>query len=80
MRTLDGTLGPFRAGVGLLATNLHLPVVPLRIDGLFELKKAGKKLSKPGTVQVTVGSAVRYDPGTDPLSIARDLQKRLASL
>jgi long-chain acyl-CoA synthetase len=80
MRTLDGTLSPFRAGVGLLATNLHLPVVPVRIDGLFELKKAGKKFAKRGTVTVTIGSAVRYDPGTDASQIAQDLQNRIASV
>jgi long-chain acyl-CoA synthetase len=80
MRTLDGTLSPFRAGVGLLAANLGLPVVPIRIDGLFELKKAGKKFSRPGTVTVTIGSAVRYEPGTDAFQIARDLQSRITSL
>jgi long-chain acyl-CoA synthetase len=79
-RTRDGSLGPFRAGIGLLATNLNIPVVPMRIDGLFALKKAGKKLVKPGTVTVTIGSPVQFAPGTDPFVIARDLETRVASL
>jgi long-chain acyl-CoA synthetase len=79
-RTQDGKMGPFRAGIGLLATNLNLPVVPVRIDGLFELKKAGKKLARPGTVTVSIGSAMRFDAGTDPFEIAKDLETRVACL
>ncbi len=80
MRTIDGTLGRFRAGAGLLATNLNLPVVPMRIDGLFELKKAGKKFGRPGAVTVTIGPAARFEPGTDASRIAQDLQNRIESL
>ena len=32
--TTDGKLRPFRSGIGLLANNLDIPVVPMRIDGL----------------------------------------------
>src|SRR5205807_1747738 len=40
--TTDGRIRPFRSGIGLLANNLGIPIVPLRIKGLFELKQAGK--------------------------------------
>ena len=79
-RTQDGTMGPFRAGIGLLAANLNIPVVPIRIEGLFELKKTGKKLTRPGTVTVSIGPAVRFDSNTDPFSIARELEARMALL
>ena len=68
-------MSPFQAGVGLLARNLQLPVVPLRIDGLFELKQEGKMFSRPGTVSVSIGEPVRFDPQTDPVTIARDLER-----
>ncbi|MGC1370670.1 MAG: AMP-binding protein, partial [Candidatus Sulfotelmatobacter sp.] len=35
LHTTDGKLNPFRAGVGLLAKNLGIPVLPMRIHGLF---------------------------------------------
>ena len=79
-RTRDGTTGPFQAGIGLLATNLNLPVVPVRIDGLYELKKTGKKLASPGTVRVTIGPAMRFDSEEDPFRIARVLETSMASL
>jgi 1-acyl-sn-glycerol-3-phosphate acyltransferase len=57
-----------------------VPIVPLRIDGLFELKKAGKRSARPGTVRVTIGSPVQYDPGRDPSKIALDLEERIKNL
>ena len=43
--TTDGKMNPFRAGIGLLAENLGIPVLPMRIDGLFEVKQSGKKFA-----------------------------------
>ena len=78
--TTDGTLQPFRAGVGLLTNNLGMPVVPMRIDGLFELKQAGKKFARPLVVRVKIGPPVRFDPGTDPEQIAKELEKKVQAL
>ena len=72
--TLDGKLRPFRSGVGLLANNLRIPIVPMRIDGLFEVKQAGRRFAWPGEVKIKVGVPVQFSPGTDPAEIARELQ------
>ena len=79
-RTKTGALGKFRGGVGLLATRLRLPVVPVRIDGLFELKQAGKHMARAGDVRVTIGEPVSFAAGTDADSIARELERRVAEL
>jgi long-chain acyl-CoA synthetase len=78
--TTDGKLRPFRAGVGLLANNLGIPVVPMRIDGLFEVKKAGKKFAAPGKVRVRIGAPVQFSAESDPQWIANELQKRVQEL
>jgi long-chain acyl-CoA synthetase len=78
--TTDGKIRPFRAGVGLLANNLAIPVVPMRIDGLFEVKQAGKKFAWPQQVQVKIGLPVQFPPDSDPESIAGDLQKKVEQL
>ncbi len=78
--TQDGKMNPFRAGIGLLANNLSLPVVPMRIDGLFELKQAGKKHAPAGKIQVKIGAPVRFAIDEDPERIARDLQQRVEAL
>jgi long-chain acyl-CoA synthetase len=78
--TEDGKLLPFRTGVGLLANNLRIPILPMRIDGLFEIKKAGKKFAAPGKIQVRIGKPVQFAPGTDPEEIARALEKAIEAL
>ena len=78
--TQDGTLSPFRTGVGLLANNLRIPVLPMRIDGLFEIKKAGKKFAPPGKIQVRIGKPMQIAPETDPEEIVRALQRAVEDL
>lgn len=78
--SVDGKLCPFRAGVGLLVSNLEVPVVPMRIDGLFELKKAGKKFAWPGQIRVRMGSPIRFAANIRPQEIAQNLQKKVEGL
>jgi len=78
--TEDGKLCPFRSGVGLLANNLRIPILPMRIDGLFEIKNAGKKFAAPGKIQVRIGKPVQFAAETDPEEIARALQRAVENL
>ncbi|HYN85457.1 MAG TPA: AMP-binding protein [Pyrinomonadaceae bacterium] len=80
-RTDDGALKPFMGGTGILATKLGVPVVPVRIEGLFELKRRGRKFfAPPGSVTVTFGEAVKFAPTDDPADAARELERRVAAL
>ncbi len=78
--TEDGKLRLFRTGVGLLANNLRIPILPMRIDGLFEIKSSGKRIARPGRIQIRIGKPVRFAAETPPEKIARDLQKIVESL
>ncbi len=78
--TEDGTMRPFRAGIGLLANSLRIPVVPMRIDGLFELKRAGKKFARPLAIGIKIGVPVQFKQESDPRWIARELQKKVEEL
>jgi long-chain acyl-CoA synthetase len=79
-RTETGEMSPFRSGIGLLATHLNLPVIPMRIDGLFPLRAAKKHYAKPGTIQVRIGEPVRFEPTADAEEIAGKLQRMVAGL
>ena len=79
-RTQNGLMNPFRSGIGLLATRLRVPVVPMRIDGLFERKMDRKHWAPPGWVRVAVGAPVKFDETTPPEEIARDLESRVGGL
>src|SRR5882672_3084727 len=79
-RTKHGALNPFMPGTGLLIRKLHAPVVPMRIDGLWELKKAGRHFAWPGEVSVIIGKPVTYSPQQDPQTIAADLAEHVRGL
>ncbi|MFZ0479654.1 MAG: AMP-binding protein [Terriglobales bacterium] len=78
--TEDGKLRTFRNGVGLLANNLRVPVLPMRIDGLFGIKKAGRKFAPPGKIVVRIGKPVQFSSDCPAETIARDLQKAVEDL
>jgi len=78
--TPDGKLQPFRAGIGLLASNLKLPVVPMRIDGGYEIREAHSMFNRPGRIRVHIGKPVEFPAGSDPQEIARVLEQSVAEL
>jgi len=78
--TSDGHLLPFRSGIGLLAQNLGIAVLPMRIDGLFAYKQAGKKFAPPWKISVRIGTPVRFSAGTDAGAVAAELQQKVANL
>jgi len=78
--TLDGKMNPFRSGIGLLANNLGVPVLPMRIVGLFEVKQAGRKFARPGEIRVRIGKPMQFAVGSDPAQIARELQSAVEDL
>jgi long-chain acyl-CoA synthetase len=79
-RTKDGNMGRFREGAGLLAAELGTSVVPIKIEGLFEMKAQGRYFARPGELRVKVGEPVRYSSCEDPAFITRDLERRVSEL
>src|SRR5260370_42390849 len=73
--TPDGKLQPFRAGIGLLASKLKLPVVPMRVDGAYEIREARSKFNRPGRIRVYVDKPVEFPPGSDPQEITLVLEQ-----
>src|SRR5215472_509803 len=78
--TDDGEMAPFRSGIGLLAKQLDIPVVPMYLDGLFDLKQADRIIARPGHVHVTIGSPIRFSPDENPDEITRELERRVREL
>jgi long-chain acyl-CoA synthetase len=63
--TVIGPMQPFKSGIGLLAVETGVPVVPMRIDVLRPGFYEGKWLPHPrARVRVSIGQLVRFSPGT----------------
>jgi long-chain acyl-CoA synthetase len=71
---------PFQPGVGLLTQNLNIPIVPLRIDGLWRMKREHRRLAHFGELTVHIGAPVTFPPGTPAADIASRLESLVESL
>jgi long-chain acyl-CoA synthetase len=78
--TTTGEMNPFRSGIGLLAENLGIPVLPMRIDGLYDIKQARKKFAAPHKIIVRIGKPMRFEPGTTPEQITTRLSEAVKAL
>ncbi|MGB9242757.1 MAG: AMP-binding protein [Candidatus Acidiferrales bacterium] len=78
--TPDGAIGPFRAGIGLLVTRLRIPVIPMRLEGLYDLREANKHWTGPGHIRVTVGPPVNFAETETPENITQELERRVKAL
>jgi long-chain acyl-CoA synthetase len=73
-------MAPFQPGIGLLAQNLHLPVVPMRIDGLWKMRNEKRHFARPGELVVRIGAPVTFPADTPAAEIASRLQNAVQSL
>jgi long-chain acyl-CoA synthetase len=72
-------MSKFKSGIGLLAQDLAVPVVPVRLDGLYELKRRQQYFSK-GMVFVNFGSPIKVDHSMNSSAIAEELQRLMEAL
>jgi long-chain acyl-CoA synthetase len=76
----DGRMAPFRSGIGLLAENLCLPIIPMRLDGVWQMKREHRRLAHFGEISVRIGAPVTFLPDKSPDEIARHLESLVRSL
>jgi long-chain acyl-CoA synthetase len=78
--TATGEMAPFQSGIGLLAENLSIPIVPMRLDGVWQMKRQHRRLAHIGEITVRIGAPVTFPPATPPDEIARRLHSLIRSL
>ena len=78
--TETGEMADFQSGIGLLAENLNVPIVPMRLDGVWKMRREGRRVARRGEIVVRIGSSVRFPPGTPPEEIASKLRQIIAEL
>ncbi len=76
----DGRMAPFQSGIGLLAENLRIPIVPMRLDGVWQMKRERRRLAHLGEITVRIGAPLIFPQGTPPDEIARQLESVVRSL
>ncbi|MEE8583743.1 MAG: 1-acyl-sn-glycerol-3-phosphate acyltransferase, partial [Acidobacteriota bacterium] len=88
-RSISGRLQDFKPGLGLMALELDVPIIPVYIHGTFQSMPKGKRFPSRGRVDVYFGQPILMDPyrsnGGRSLNdayrrIAADVQQAVADL
>jgi long-chain acyl-CoA synthetase len=78
-RTDTGAIDRFRPGIGMIASRLNVPVVPVRLDGLDRVLHHTWRMAKPGRIRVAFGAPIRLS-GDDFEALARRVEDAVRAL
>ena len=78
-RTDTGEIDRFRPGIGMIASKLAVPVIPVRIDGLDKVLHSTWKMAKPGPARVAFGAPLRLS-GDDYEALAKQVEEAVRKL
>ncbi len=74
-----GEIARFMPGVGLMASRLEVPVVPVRLVGLDKVLHRTWRMARPGRVTVKFGPALRLE-GDDYAALAKRVEDAVRRL
>ena len=77
---LSEEMVPFQSGVGLLSANLHLPIVPIRLKGVWGMKQQRRRVAHIGEITVHIGKPVSFPAEMPAEEVASELQALIRSL
>jgi long-chain acyl-CoA synthetase len=78
-RSETGEIDRFRPGIGMIASRLGVPVIPVRLDGLERVLRVGWKMARPGRVRVAFGAPMRLE-GEDYEALAKRVEDAVRAL
>ena len=79
VRSDTGEIRPFRGGIGMIASRLQIPVVPVRMEGVDRVLHTTWKMARPGRCSVTFGAPMRLN-GDDYAALARQVEEAVRRL
>jgi long-chain acyl-CoA synthetase len=79
-RSPDGTLAPFRPGIGLLVKQSSVPVLPMALRGLGELKTRKRRWFRSNALQILIGQPIHFPPNATESTITARLQAEVRNL
>ena len=79
VRSESEAMAAFRGGVGMMASRLQLPVVPVRVEGVNRILHPRWKMARPGRCAVTFGAPLRLE-GDDYAALALEVEQAVRRL
>jgi long-chain acyl-CoA synthetase len=78
-RSETGHIKRFRPGVGMIASRLEVPIVPVRIDGVDRVLHPDWRMARPGRVRVAFGAPLHLT-GEDYETLAQQVEDAVKRL
>lgn len=78
-RSVTGEFGRFFPGIGMVASRLSLPVVPIRLRGVDRILPRHATVPHPGRVEVSIGPAISLQ-GDSWSALAQKVEKAVREL
>jgi 1-acyl-sn-glycerol-3-phosphate acyltransferase len=83
-RSRNGSMMPFKHGLGMLVAGTNVPVVPCGLVGTFEALPPHRNLPRPAAINLIVGDALEFASSTNDRAgwsqIAQSLESRIRDL
>jgi long-chain acyl-CoA synthetase len=74
-RSEDGTPASFKVGAGLLWKELGTPALPVRLQGLGEMKAKRERWFRSGRISIAVGKVLQPEPTGSPEELTKALER-----
>jgi long-chain acyl-CoA synthetase len=78
-RTDVGDIKRFRPGIGMIASRLGVPIVPVKLEGLERVLHHTWSMAKPGRVRVAFGAPLKLS-GDDYEALAQQVEEAVRRL
>ena len=78
-RTETGEIDSFQPGIGMIASRLRVPIVPVRIEGVDRILHQKWRMARPGRARVSFGEPLWLE-GDDYKALARKVEKSVKYL
>ncbi len=77
-RSATEETGPFKKGIGVLAKELNVPLIPIYIEGSYNAWSRHQKFPRPARIKVTCGKVLTAAQLTAEVGPAPDIHEALA--
>jgi long-chain acyl-CoA synthetase len=79
-RSLTGEMGPFRSGIGLIASEMQAPILPVKVEGLYELMPKGSAFPQKGGAIVKFGRPMRFTDEENHTNISERIENEIRKM
>lgn len=79
-RSRTGKLLHFKRGIGILAQDMEVPIIPIKINGIYDVMPTGIIFPKYGKVELILGKPIKFSKMQSPQQIIDILEKEMKNL